>query len=270
MLSSTLVLAIDHTHTHTHACILSSPLLLSTSPFHVHQLGRSWSSKGRSLVISRARAHARPIATIGVVNPLPLLQSPCTPPSRPPPPSIPPPISIPRQRHARALPPLHKGCRAPPPPFHGQLDLRWGRTGEGEACVVVSVRAFLDSESWRLTSSPSSLIFRDVVLSTRQRRYTFSRVTLLEEGRRRRRERGRERERERCTGRKADAGLNRSPSLYELTIITMAIKVYRSYRSIINRIIARSSNSAIASPLIARCFRSSCKFSVISLFEYEV
>lgn len=267
MLSSTLVLAIDHTHTHTHACILSSPLLLSTSPFHVHQLGRSWSSKGRSLVISRARAHARPIATIGVVNPLPLLQSPCTPPSRPPPPSIPPRSPSPGNDMHVPSPPLHKGCRVPPPPFHGQLDLRWGRTGEGEACVVVSVRAFLDSESWRLTSSPSSLIFRDVVLSTRQRRYTFSRVTLLEEGRRRRRE---GKERERCTGRKADAGLNRSPSLYELTIITMAIKVYRSYRSIINRIIARSSNSAIASPLIARCFRSSCKFSVISLFEYEV
>lgn len=41
------------------------------SLFLVHQVGRSWSSKGRSLVISRARAHARPIATIGVVNPPP-------------------------------------------------------------------------------------------------------------------------------------------------------------------------------------------------------
>lgn len=166
--------------------------------------------------------------------------------------------------------PLAQRVSSPSPSLSRPAGSQVREDGEGEACVVVSVRAFLDSESWRLTSSPSSLIFRDVVLSTRQRRYTFSRVTLLEEGRRRRRERERERERERCTGRKADAGLNRSPSLYELTIITMAIKVYRSYRSIINRIIARSSNSAIASPLIARCFRSSCKFSVISLFEYEV
>lgn len=178
MLSSTLVLAIDHTRAHTRACILSSPLLLSTSPFHVHQLGRSWSSKGRSLVISRARAHARPIATIGVVNPLPLLQSPCTPPSRPPP-SIP--ISVPRQRHAHA--PLYKGCRALPLlPFRRPAGSQVRRETGGGGGRAVSVRAFLDSESRRLTSSPSSLIFRDVVLSTRQRRYTFSCVPQKREG----------------------------------------------------------------------------------------
>lgn len=72
----------------------------------------------------------------------------------------------------------------------------------------------------------------------------------MEEGER---ERKRDALDEGCS-RKADAGggrlrLNRSPSLYEPTIITMAIKVYRSYRSIINRIIARSSNSAIAGPI---------------------
>lgn len=44
---------------------------VSLSRSRTRQAGRSWSSKGRSLVISRARAHARPIATIGVVNPPP-------------------------------------------------------------------------------------------------------------------------------------------------------------------------------------------------------
>lgn len=88
-------------------------------------------------------------------------------------------------------------------------------------------------------------------LSTRQRRYTFTLSQKRDGG-------GREREKERCAGRgmQQEGGcrggglrLNRSPSLYEPTIITMAIKVYRSYRSIINRIIARSSNSAIAGPI---------------------
>lgn len=237
MLSSTLVLAIDHTRAHTRACILSSPLLLSTSPFHVHQLGRSWSSKGRSLVISRARAHARPIATIGVVNPLPLLQSPCTPPSRPPP-SIP--ISVPRQRHAHA--PLYKGCRALPllpfrRPAGSQVRRETGGGGGGPyPCVPFWI---LNHDAWlrllRLWSFETSFYRRDNVV-------TLS-LAFLRRGKEREEGKGRG---ERCTGRKADAGLNRSPSLYELTIITMAIKVYRSYRSIINRIIARSSNSAIA------------------------
>lgn len=232
MLSSTLVLAIDHTRAHTRACILSSPLLLSTSPFHVHQLGRSWSSKGRSLVISRARAHARPIATIGVVNPLPLLQSPCTPPSRPPP------SPSPSPGNDMHMPPCTKGVELSPSSlFDGQLDLRWGarQEGEGEGRIRACLSGF-----WITT-----LDFVSFVFDLSRRRFIDATTSLYfllrssEEGRRGRRG-------ERCTGRKADAGLNRSPSLYELTIITMAIKVYRSYRSIINRIIARSSNSAIA------------------------
>lgn len=92
-------------------------------------------------------------------------------------------------------------------------------------------------------------------LSTRQRRYTFTLSQKRDGGGREKRERKRDALDEGCS-RKADAGgegrrlrLNRSPSLYEPTIITMAIKVYRSYRSIINRIIARSSNSAIAGPI---------------------
>lgn len=56
----------------THTCslvLMPPPLLLCRSYFPVRRVGRSWSSKGRSLVISRARAHARSTATIGVVNP---------------------------------------------------------------------------------------------------------------------------------------------------------------------------------------------------------
>lgn len=49
--------------------LLPSPSFLCRSYFLVRRVGRSWSSKGRSLVISRARAHARSTATIGVVNP---------------------------------------------------------------------------------------------------------------------------------------------------------------------------------------------------------
>ena len=67
MLSSPLALrSITHTR---FLVLLPAPFFLCRSYFLVRRVGWSWSSKGRSLVISRARAHARSTATIGVVNP---------------------------------------------------------------------------------------------------------------------------------------------------------------------------------------------------------